>query len=62
MEQMELAKEDKGEHIACLEARKQLAWYLRGVRFSSYYKQEISKIAGMEDVYRVIHGIQRDLK
>ena len=62
LEQMELAKEDKGEHIACLEARKQLAWYLRGVRFSSYYKQEISKIAGMEDVYRVIHGIQRDLK
>ena len=48
--------------IACLEARKQLAWYLRGVRFSNYYKQEISKIGVMEDVYRVIRGIQRDLE
>ena len=60
--QIELAREDKGEHIACLEARKQLAWYLRGVRFSNYYKQEISKIGVMEDVYRVIRGIQRDLE
>ena len=62
LRQMELAREDKGEHIACLEARKQLAWYLRGVRFSNYYKQQISKIAVMEDVYRVIRGIQRDLE
>ena len=60
--QMELAREDKGEHIACLEARKQLAWYLRGVRFSNYYKQQISQIATMEDVVRVIGGIQRDLE
>lgn len=60
--QMELAREDKGEHIACLEARKQLAWYLRGVRFSNYYKQQISQIATMEDVARVIGGIQRDLE
>ena len=62
LEQMELALEDKGEHIACLEARKQLAWYLRGVRFSNYYKQQISRIAKMEDVYRAIRGIQRDLE
>lgn len=62
LEQIELARADKGEHIACLEARKQLAWYLRGVRFSNYYKQEISKIAVMEDVYRVIRGVQRDLE
>ncbi|MBQ1410327.1 MAG: tRNA dihydrouridine synthase DusB [Oscillospiraceae bacterium] len=62
LRQMELAREDKGEHIACLEARKQLAWYLRGVRFSNYYKQQISQIATMEDVYRVISGIQRDLE
>ena len=62
LRQMELAKADKGEHIACLEARKQLAWYLRGVRFSNYYKQEISRIAVMEDVYRIIRGIQRDLE
>lgn len=62
LEQMELALEDKGEHIACLEARKQLAWYLRGVRFSNYYKQQITRISVMEDVYRIIRGIQRDLQ
>ena len=62
LRQIELARADKGEHIACLEARKQLAWYLRGVRFSNWYKQEISKIAVMEDVYRIIRGIQRDLE
>ena len=62
LEQIELARSDKSEHIACLEARKQLAWYLRGVRSSNYYKQEISRIAVMEDVYRVIRGVQRDLE
>ena len=61
LRQMELALEDKGEHIACLEARKHLAWYLRGVAYSNYYKQEISRIQTMEDVRRVIRGIQRDL-
>ena len=59
--QMELACGDKGEHIACLEARKHLAWYLRGVAYSNYYKQQISAIQTMDDVRRVIAGIQRDL-
>ena len=62
LHQMELAREDKGEHIACLEARKHLAWYLRGVAYSNYYKQEISRIGTMEDVVRVVRGIQRDLR
>ena len=61
LRQIGIALEDKGEHIACLEARKHLAWYLRGVAYSNYYKQEISRIASMEDVRRVVRGIQRDL-
>ncbi len=60
--QFELAREDKGEHIACLEARKHFAWYLRGVSHSSYYKEQISSIKTMEDVYRIAEGIRRDLK
>ena len=60
--QFELAREDKGEHIACLEARKHFAWYLRGVPHSSYYKEQISSIATMEDVYRIAEGIRRDLQ
>ena len=59
--QFEMAREDKGEHIACLEARKHFAWYLRGVAHSSYYKEQISSIASMEDIHRIAQGICRDL-
>ena len=60
--QFQLAFEDKGEHIACLEARKHFAWYLRGVAHSNYYKEQISSIQKMEDIYRIADGIRKDLK
>ena len=60
--QFELAFEDKGEHIACLEARKHFAWYLRGVAYANYYKEQISGIQSMEDIYRIAEGIRRDLQ
>ena len=60
--QFELALEDHGEKIACLEARKHFAWYLRGVSHSAYYKTQISSITKMEDIYAVAEGIKRDLK
>ena len=62
LRQFELALEDKGEHIACLEARKHFAWYLRGVSHSSYYKTQISSISSMEDIYRIAKGIKQDLQ
>ncbi len=62
VQQFELARQDKGEKIACLEARKHFAWYLRGVAHSSYYKEQISSITSMEDVYRIAEGICKDLK
>ena len=58
----ELAREDKGEHIACLEARKHFAWYLRGVAYANYYKEQISSIGKMDDIYRIAEGICRDLQ
>lgn len=60
--QFELAKADKGEHIACLEARKHFAWYLRGVAHSNYYKEKISCIQTMEDIDKIAFGIKRDLR
>ena len=60
--QFELALEDKGEHIACLEARKHFAWYLRGVAYANYYKEQISAIQKMDDIYRIAEGIRKDLK
>ena len=60
--QFELALQDKGEKIACLEARKHFAWYLRGVSHAAYYKVQISAISTMEDIYRIADGIKKDLK
>ena len=60
--QFELAQDDKGERIACLEARKHFAWYLRGVAHSGYYKEKISHLESMDDIYAVARGIQRDLR
>ena len=60
--QFQLAEQDHGEHIACLEARKHFAWYLKGVRNSSFYKKEISSLNTMEDIYRVAKEVIRDLE
>ena len=62
LRQFELARQDKGEHIACLEARKHFAWYLRGVPYSGYYKEKISAIGSMDDIYAIAAGIKRDLR
>ena len=62
LRQFEMARADKGEHIACLEARKHFAWYLRGVAYANYYKEQISSIQKMEDIYRIAEGIRRDLQ
>lgn len=61
LRQFRLAQEDKGEHIACLEARKHLAWYLRGVPHSAYYKEQISHLSSTEEVEAVVKAICRDL-
>ncbi len=62
VEQFRLAEQDHGEHIACLEARKHFAWYLRGVPHSGYYKNQITSLTTMEDIYRVARDVVRDLK
>ena len=60
--QFQLSEQDHGEHIACLEARKHFAWYLRGVAHSSYYKNQISSLNTMEDIYRIAKDVVRDLR
>ena len=59
--QFELARAQKGEKIACLEARKHYAWYLKGIPYAGYWKKEICQIQTMEDIYRVTEGIKNDL-
>jgi len=62
MRQFEMAAEQKGEHIACLEARKHYAWYLRGVPHSGYFKEQISKAATLDDLRKITEGIKRELR
>ena len=61
MRQFEMAAEQKGEKIACLEARKHYAWYLRGVPYSGYFKTQISKAETLEDLRKITNGIIREL-
>lgn len=62
LQQFALAREDKGEHIACLEARKHFAWYLRGVPHSGFYKEQVSNISAFSDIERLAKEIKRDLR
>ncbi len=59
--QFELALAHKGEKIACLEMRKHLAWYLKGVPYASYWKERACKISTAQEFGQVVAGIKRDL-
>ena len=61
LRQFEMAAELKGEHIACLEARKHYAWYLRGVPHSGYFKAQISKAETLSDLRKITEGIKKEL-
>lgn len=52
--QIRLAAEHKGEHIALLEARKHVAWYLKGVRGTKKLKARISALTSFEELDRLI--------
>ena len=60
--QFEQSAAIKGEKIACLEARKQYCWYLKGIPHANYYKEQIVQMNTLEDVDRITKGIQRDLR
>ena len=59
--QFQLAMAHKGEKIACLEMRKHLAWYLKGVPYASYWKDRACKIQTAGDFETVAAGIRREL-
>ena len=50
-----------GEHIACLEARHHLPWYLHGVAHGAYYRNQLVHVETLEDVRRIVRDIKRDL-
>ena len=62
VQQIEAAAEQKGERLACLEARSQFCWYLRGVPHTGYYKQQIVHVSTLDELRQIAKDMQRDLR
>lgn len=60
--QIRMSSENVGEHIALLEARRHMAWYLRGVRGANAYKTRVTSISTLEQLHRLIEEIKHNLK
>lgn len=60
--QFELAEKYKGAKIACLEARKHFAWYLKGIPHAGFFRDKITKIETMDDIYKLSDMIKRELR
>lgn len=59
--QIQYAAQRKGERVAVLEARRHLAWYLRGVRGANYYKEKICHLTTLQEVSRILREISDTL-
>ena len=59
--QTEMYAEKFGERLACLEARHQIPWYLKGVAHAGFYKQQLVHVETLEELYGIVRGIKRDL-
>ena len=59
--QTETYAEKFGERLACLEARHQIPWYLKGVAHAGYYKQQLVRVETLDGLRRIAKGIKRDL-
>lgn len=60
--QFELAAADRGEKVACLEARKHFAWYIKGMPYAAYYKDKIMSVETLDDIRSVAHDIKDTLR
>ncbi len=60
--QIERSAQWRGEKVALLEARRHYCWYLKGVRYANYYKEQINHMETLDDLHRVTAGIKRDLR
>lgn len=60
--QVELSASLRSERLACLEARRHLAWYLRGVDYAAPYKRQAVQVETLEDVRKLVRDVKRDLR
>ena len=59
--QIEILAQQRGERAACLEARHQVPWYLHGIRYAAVYRQKLVHVENLEELYKIVREIQRDL-
>ena len=52
----------KGEKIACLEARKHLAWYLHSVPYAAPFRERAVRVETMEEIRTLAGQIKRELR
>lgn len=60
--QFEKTAKLKGEKIACLEARKHLAWYLHGVPHAAPFRERAVRVETMEEIRTLAGQIKRELR
>jgi len=59
--QIKMSAENTCEKIAVLEARRHIAWYLRGVRGSNMFKTRVTSISTLSELHRLIEEIKHNL-
>jgi len=60
--QIELLAAHRGEHLACLEARHHMPWYLHGVAYSAAYRAALTHVETLDDIRKIVKDMKRDLK
>lgn len=51
--QVETAAQEKGERLACIEARARLPWYIKGVPHSAAWKQKLVRVSTLEELRQI---------
>lgn len=59
--QIRKSAENTCERVAALEARRHIAWYLRGVRAANSYKARVVNISTLEELHRLLEEIKHTL-
>ncbi len=55
--QIELMRKYKGDHIAFLEARKHVAWYIKGVKGAASIRRMCGEIKSMDDIIAICNRL-----
>lgn len=62
LRQFTMSAEMRGERVTCLEARKHLAWYLKGLRGSAFWRAKATQVSTLEDIRILTRDIKDDYR